>query len=251
LDAQNVSNNDVAAAVSRAQAANPKEQNALGAMVYTAAGRIIQFGANHQDSLKTTRNDIQAGLMVASVGVEGKLAAESSGLFDSASSATISAPKLSLNLAPAADAPKTFPNQFPGDPIGTPSVIPNSSLATKNAKNLNYVVDADGKLTVGYQGAGPGGGHIDLAGGQPVQAAGEATIANGQVKALDNASGHYQPTGPSAQSAAETAFQNQGLTVKPGAYQEKTFVPGKGWTPVTPAQPPPKPTTTTTTGGTP
>jgi hypothetical protein len=66
-------------------------------------------------------------------------------------------------------------------------------------------------------------GHVDLAGGQPVLAAGEGQYWAGQFKMLDNASGHYLPEGISAQSAALDAFQNAAYTVRDGAYVEKVW----------------------------
>jgi hypothetical protein len=85
---------------------------------------------------------------------------------------------------------------------------------------LAYVVKEDGTLVVGrnnqYQ------GHIDLAGGQPVQAAGELGIHAGKIKYIDNFSGHYRPTGLEAQRAAEEAFRKIGFSVE-GKYVERSF----------------------------
>jgi filamentous hemagglutinin len=50
-----------------------------------------------------------------------------------------------------------------------------------------------------------GGGHIYLANGKPVVAAGEVKILNGEVKYIYNTSGHYEP--------AENAFSPKGLEV--------------------------------------
>jgi hypothetical protein len=64
-------------------------------------------------------------------------------------------------------------------------------------------------------------GHYDLTGGgNPVIAAGEGHYYGGKVQ-LDNASGHYQPEGESAQNAATTAFENNGFTVT--KYTEMVF----------------------------
>ena len=83
----------------------------------------------------------------------------------------------------------------------------------------------------------PGGGHIDLAGGGPVKAAGEVRLVHGQIKYIDNSSGHYLPSGSSAEESATTAFENAGL--KPSdKYVEKSWVPdpshpkGGKWRPV-------------------
>ena len=63
-------------------------------------------------------------------------------------------------------------------------------------------------------------GHIDLANGGDVLAAGEVRIVNGEVVSINNASGHYRPSGPTAQVAAEDAFASSGLPVRTGAYEE-------------------------------
>lgn len=61
--------------------------------------------------------------------------------------------------------------------------------------------------------------HAVLAGGEPVQAAGEfEAVAEGEsvvVVALDNMSGHYRPDEGSL-SLAREAFEAQGVPVRPG-----------------------------------
>jgi hypothetical protein len=47
-------------------------------------------------------------------------------------------------------------------------------------------------------------------------------VVNGELKYIDNASGHYQPSGQSAQRAAEKAFQDLGLDTA-GKYVEKVW----------------------------
>jgi filamentous hemagglutinin len=49
-------------------------------------------------------------------------------------------------------------------------------------------------------------------------------LHNGNVKWLDNASGHYQPTGPQIQNIAESAFNNIGLDAA-GKFQYKVWQP--------------------------
>ena len=60
---------------------------------------------------------------------------------------------------------------------------------------------------------------------------GPLVIRNGEIKYLDNASGHYLPKGPAAQEAAEQAFRNAGFDPA-GNYIEKVYDPQKGWIPV-------------------
>ncbi|MDR3443764.1 hypothetical protein [Dyella sp.] len=103
-------------------------------------------------------------------------------------------------------------------------------------QRFNYVVTQDGELIIGRQFGEPGGGHIDLTGGEAVNAAGEVKFVNGDIKYIDNSSGHYQPFGPNAQSAAEQAFSDLGFDVS-GKYVEKVWVPdptlprGGAWRP--------------------
>lgn len=53
-----------------------------------------------------------------------------------------------------------------------------------------------------------------------MQAAGEVQFLNGDVKWLNNASGHYKPVGANAKKAAESAFEQAGFNGA-GKYTEK------------------------------
>lgn len=77
------------------------------------------------------------------------------------------------------------------------------------------MVKEDGTLVVARSRGGEFG-HIDLAGGGKVFAAGEVRIVSGQVYSINNGSGHYRPTAQSI-SLAEKAFQDVGVPVRPGA----------------------------------
>lgn len=110
-------------------------------------------------------------------------------------------------LAKAGDAPEgaaLFRNKFPADAIGLQKIVPNERLAGING-NFNYVVTAEGKLIVGRS------GHTSLAGGLDVRAAGEVQLYKGNIKWIDNMSGHYQPSGPGLSVVAERAFNDIGL----------------------------------------
>lgn len=117
-------------------------------------------------------------------------------------------------------AARTFSNLFPEDIPQAAKIIPNEQLATMSQRRLAYVVTQDGSLVVGRNNINQG--HIDLAGGQPVLAAGEFGVHGGQLKFIDNYSGHYRPSGAAAQSAAEQAFRSLGFNVE-GLYIERTF----------------------------
>jgi hypothetical protein len=112
---------------------------------------------------------------------------------------------------------RVFSNLAPGDAVRPQGFQPiNPSSLTNASGRYNYVVSTNGRLVLGNRRYG----HIDLANGGDVLAAGEVRVVNGQVVSINNASGHYQPFGPSAQAAAEQAFGSSGLPVRPGAYTE-------------------------------
>ncbi|KVT75692.1 hypothetical protein WT25_02040 [Burkholderia territorii] len=117
-------------------------------------------------------------------------------------------------------ASRTFSNLFPEDIPQAAKIIPNEQLATMSQRRLAYVVTQDGSLVVGRNNINQG--HIDLAAGQPVLAAGEFGVHAGQLKFIDNFSGHYRPNGIEAQRAAEQAFRSLGFNVD-GLYIERTF----------------------------
>jgi filamentous hemagglutinin len=128
--------------------------------------------------------------------------------------------------------PVQFVNQFPEDDVGVPIQTFTSEQISRStfSRKLNYVVDADGSLVLGRVNDALGGGHIDIARGNPALAAGEVRIVNGKIISVDNSSGHYLPTGPSAQRAAERAFRNAGFDIS-GKYIEKVWN-GTAWVPV-------------------
>jgi hypothetical protein len=125
--------------------------------------------------------------------------------------------------------PTLFRNNYLGDVLDRPQTIPLNRLKEINQRRLNYVVLEDGTLVVGTRSDLPGGGHIDLARGGSVQAAGEFGVVNGELRFIDNASGHYLPRGYNAQRAAEEAFQRLGFDTT-GKYIEKIW--RGGWIPV-------------------
>ncbi|WP_200157348.1 hypothetical protein [Allochromatium vinosum] len=81
---------------------------------------------------------------------------------------------------------------------------------------LNYVVTQSGELVIGRT------SHIILSRGADVLAVGEARFVNGGLRSIDNASGHYRPSGATAQSAAEAAFERAGFEAA-GKYTERSF----------------------------
>lgn len=128
---------------------------------------------------------------------------------------------------------KTFSNKFPEHAVGPP--LQEFSIQQVKRVNftrkLNYVVLENGSLRLGRIAARQvGGGHIDLAGGRNVLAAGEVKIVRGQIVYIDNASGHYLPHGSSAQRAAEGAFQQAGFDAA-GKYVDKVYRDGR-WVPL-------------------
>jgi hypothetical protein len=99
-----------------------------------------------------------------------------------------------------------FPNLAPMDDIIPAVTFPARQIQKVGySGKLAYVVTESGELVIGRT------GHISLSRGSAVLAAGEARFVNGELRVIDNASGHYQPKGLSAQNAAETAFQRAGF----------------------------------------
>jgi hypothetical protein len=125
--------------------------------------------------------------------------------------------------AAKASEPERFSNKFPDDEIGPPvQIIKPANYKTKTG-TFNYVVTEEGELIIGkIDQASVGGGHIDLAGGRDVLAAGEVKMVRGEVHYVDNSSGHYLPTGDGARQAAEGAFERAGLKVN-GKYVDKVY----------------------------
>jgi hypothetical protein len=110
-----------------------------------------------------------------------------------------------------------FRNLAPTDTIGNALTFPVRQIAkTSYSGKLNYIVSDTGNLVIGRS------GHTSLSGGADVLAAGEAKFVNGELRSLNNASGHYQPSGASAQNAAESAFQQAGFD-SIGKYLEGGF----------------------------
>ncbi|WP_315774135.1 MULTISPECIES: RHS repeat-associated core domain-containing protein [unclassified Bradyrhizobium] len=110
-----------------------------------------------------------------------------------------------------------FRNLAPADRIGIAKLFSAIDLRKVGySGRLNYVVTEKGELVLGRS------GHIALSGGADVRAAGEARFVNGELRAIDNASGHYQPSGLSAQAAAEEAFGKAGFDAA-GKYIERKF----------------------------
>lgn len=121
------------------------------------------------------------------------------------SSANLLAPRTTFSNLDPSDVPRVN---------GFQAINPNS-LSSASGR-FNYTILDDGSLVV----ANRRYGHIDLANGGDELATGEVQIVNGQIRSINNASGHYRPSSSPAQSAAENAFNALDLDVAPGAYRE-------------------------------
>ncbi|MEW1632764.1 polymorphic toxin-type HINT domain-containing protein [Streptomyces sp. NPDC093801] len=82
-----------------------------------------------------------------------------------------------------------------------------------------YVVLPGGELRVTRLGSVYG--HIDLAQGADVAAAGEIKLWQGRLKSIDNRSGHYQPKGAGPKKIAEDVFREAGFEVGEKTYKER------------------------------
>nr|WP_251061558.1 RHS repeat-associated core domain-containing protein [Streptomyces sp. ISL-100] len=116
---------------------------------------------------------------------------------------------------------KTWPNLEPGDVPIAPDKIPTMSAAElrEATGRFAYVVMPGGELRVTRLGSIYG--HVDLAQGANVTAAGEIKLYQGLIKSIDNRSGHYQPKGPEPRGAAEDAFREAGFDVGENSYKER------------------------------
>lgn len=123
----------------------------------------------------------------------------------------------------------SFANRFPEDALSLqPVPTLTQDQALRIPKNILYVVREDGSLVLSPRPSSGAYGHIDLASGGNVLAAGEGKILWGEVKSFDNASGHYLPQGAGARTAAEKAFSDYGFKVPASAYTEKIYDFGLG-----------------------
>jgi hypothetical protein len=112
---------------------------------------------------------------------------------------------------------KLFKNLALADQLAPPKLLDYYKIRSqKISGEYNYVVTKEGKLIIGRKGGFPGGGHIDLAQGKPVRSAGQVRFVNGNIKYINNKSGHYQPRGVSAKNAALEAFNIKDV----GLYRE-------------------------------
>jgi hypothetical protein len=117
----------------------------------------------------------------------------------------------------AGETGQLFRNLEPTGSISHPRLFPASEIQrTAYNGRVNYVVTESGELILGKS------GHISLSQGADVLAAGEVKFVNGIPKFINNASGHYKPSGISAQNAAEAAFGRAGFDAI-GKYIEKGF----------------------------
>jgi hypothetical protein len=120
-------------------------------------------------------------------------------------------------LCPTASASAATDTSSAGNNRGSEQTASAATVVAERAPSdaqFNYTVLPDGSLVVANR------GHIDLANGSDVLAAGEVRIVNSQIRSINNASGHYRPSGSSTQSAAEDAFNALDLDVAPGEYRE-------------------------------
>ena len=92
-------------------------------------------------------------------------------------------------------------------------------LRVRGARWFDYVVIEDGSLLLGERIVGQG--HANLAEGRDVLAAGQVQVSGGRVVQVDNASGHYLPSGSEARKAALEAFRAHGFHVPAEVYLEK------------------------------
>jgi filamentous hemagglutinin len=133
---------------------------------------------------------------------------------------------------------RVFPNLFPNEQYSTHTegVLPSFLLRVRGAQWFDYVVLEHGNLQLGERVVGQG--HANLATGRGVLAAGQVQVSGGRIIQIDNASGHYLPTGPEARSAALDAFRANGFQVQSDVYVEKVWNPSTlQWEPANASNP--------------
>ena len=111
-----------------------------------------------------------------------------------------------------------FPNLEKDDPIHAMTPMPLDKLRGATGRFI-YVVMPGGELRVTRLGGQYG--HIDLAQGADVAAAGEFKMYDGSIKEINNKSGHYHPNGDGARNAAVDAFTDAGFSVGDNTYKER------------------------------
>lgn len=193
----------------------------------TIADQLLRAGIGEAERLQIPRGvlvplaSVQKVLQIFSTTGAGKLVPERPG---------------SHNGAEAFDGPPAWPihalspgpvfaNRFPDDARelrDVPALTTDQALGMP--ANVLYVVKENGALIMARKPHDPGGfGHVDLARGEKVIAAGEAKVLWGTVKYIDNASCHYLPNGQAAAGAAVKAFRNHGFQVSDERYINKIF----------------------------
>jgi hypothetical protein len=113
--------------------------------------------------------------------------------------------------------PTRFSNQFPKDKPGWAKIFTPQTLQRRTGR-FAYVVKEDGTLVLGRR----IDGHVSLANGEQVRAAGEVRIKSGRVTEINNISGHYRTHGKNAAEAAVRGFRDTGFNIV-GEYVEYTF----------------------------
>lgn len=112
---------------------------------------------------------------------------------------------------------KIFYNLAPKDEILPATLFAAGKIREASySGKLTYVVKESGELIIGRS------PHTSLSQGRNVLAAGEVKFVNGNVRSINNLSGHYRPNGVSAKNQAEAAFSKAGFDAA-GKYVEKSF----------------------------
>lgn len=125
-----------------------------------------------------------------------------------------------------------FSNKFPDENLKPhPKIRTPNELFRKSSGDYDFVVTEDGILVIGE--IIPGYGHANLAEGKKVVAAGRVKLSGGRILEIDNTSGHYLPSGKSAEVEALKAFGEAGLNTSSARYVESYFnEKTQNWEPV-------------------
>lgn len=119
--------------------------------------------------------------------------------------------------------PGLISNKFPTEPIpaegkAIPFEIINGNIKGVNGqRNFDFVINKHGELLIGNK-------HHFLGGAQGVLAAGQLRLnGQGQIRTIDNQSGHYQPTVSESANYGQL-FKAAGLNTKGATLESYTFL---------------------------
>jgi|LSQX01.3.fsa_nt_gb hypothetical protein len=119
--------------------------------------------------------------------------------------------------------PKLIKNKFPGEPLAKDGKVLNYTIENGKIKGINgqrevdFIIDSKGNLVIGKK-------HTTLANGADIQAAGQLKLnGQGNIRGINNLSGHYRPTSVEAANYPEL-LNNNGLSANGATMELYDFI---------------------------